>query len=230
MSTFDRYSNSYKETVQSSIDFIGQEVDFFTERKAQHLLDVASRHVGPPRSLRLLDVGCGIGLTDAYLAPEVGELSGVDMAEGAIETARSNNRDVSYSAYDGKILPHPPNTFDVVFAICVLHHVPPVEWPSFLSEMRRVCRSGGMVVIFEHNPLNPLTRLAVARCAFDEDAVLLGRKETRRLLGLAGLSTLEQRFIIFFPRSFSGSAAIERALGAVPAGAQYYVAARKVPT
>ena len=39
--------------------------------------------------------------------------------------------------------------------------------------MRRVVRPGGLLCIIEHNPFNPLTRLAVVRCEFDRDAVLL---------------------------------------------------------
>ena len=61
-------------------------------------------------------------------------------------------------------------------------------------------RPGGLVAIFEHNPLNPLTRKAVRDCPFDEDAVLLSRGEARRRLAEAGLAEVEAPFIIFFPR------------------------------
>ena len=44
---------------------------------------------------------------------------------------------------------------------------------GFVADMVRVTRPGGLVCVIEHNPLNPLTRLAVNRCPFDADAVLL---------------------------------------------------------
>ena len=53
--------------------------------------------------------------------------------------------------------------------------------------MARVLRPGGIAAIFEHNPLNPLTRRVVSNCVFDEDAVLLRRRRARGLLRQAGL-------------------------------------------
>jgi hypothetical protein len=86
--------------------------------------------------------------------------------------------------------------------------------------MARVTRPGGLAIILEHNPLNPATRFAVSRCAFDEDAVLMRMSESRALLADAGLRERERAYILFFP--FRNT--IERRLGRLPMGAQYYVA------
>jgi hypothetical protein len=66
-------------------------------------------------------------------------------------------------------------------SFCVLHHVPPTQWVGFLCEMRRVVRPDGLVCLIEHDPLNPLTKLVVARCEFDRDAVLLRAGRARAL-------------------------------------------------
>ena len=58
-------------------------------------------------------------------------------------------------------------------AICVLHHVPMSNRFKLVNEMVRVARPQGIVAIFEHNPLNPLTRHAVNSCELDKDAILL---------------------------------------------------------
>ena len=92
--------------------------------------------------------------------------------------------------------------------------------------MQRVTRPGGIVVIAEHNPLNPLTRYVVGRCEFDGDAVLLSRRETDRTLRSAGLSEFECRYILFFPWRGSGLRRLELSLGRVPLGAQYLVTAK----
>ena len=84
-------------------------------------------------------------------------------------------------------------------AICVLHHVAPAEWAHFLSEMRRVVRPGGLICVIEHNPLNPLTRLAVSRCEFDRDAVLLGASTTRKLMAAGGLREIGSRYFLLLP-------------------------------
>ena len=111
--------------------------------------------------------------------------------------------------------------------INVLHHVPPAEWERFVREVGRVMRSGGVLLVFEHNPFNPLTRRAVKLCEFDEDAVLLRRAKVQRLCETAGLKTVESSYILFFPFSTVLTRKIESGMSWCPLGAQYYVAAKK---
>jgi SAM-dependent methyltransferase len=226
---FDEYADAdaYGDAVQRSIGFSGANHDFFTRRKVQYLLDLASRWLGPPESLSALDFGCGIGLTDAHLARRFGELAGVDTATEVVRRAAAANPSVSYRAYDGEHLPYADERFDLAFAICVLHHVPPERRPGLVSELRRVVRPGGLVAVFEHNPLNPLTRLAVFRCAFDSDAVLATAGSIDRLLRGAALQPVERRYVILLPSDRRRVWALERLLGGLPLAAQYYVAAQR---
>jgi SAM-dependent methyltransferase len=224
---FDAHADSYQEAVERSIAFAGQELEFFTRTKAEHLLAVAERHLGPPAGLRMLDVGCGVGTTDRFLGGVVGELHGVDTSAEAIERARRTNPGVDYRAYAGERLPYRDQSFDVAFAICVVHHVPVAQWHAFASEMARVLRPRGIAAIFEHNPHNPLTRRVVSNCVFDEDAVLLRRRRAAGLLRSTGLERCEDRYIAFLPFGGRAVAPVERALGRVPLGAQYYVSASK---
>jgi SAM-dependent methyltransferase len=224
---FDAYADAYGDAVQRSIAFSGAEHDFFTRRKAYHLLDLASRRLGPPASLSALDVGCGVGLTDSYLAGGFGELEGVDTATETVRRAAAANPSVSYRAYDGERLPYGDGRFDLAFAICVLHHVPPERRPGFVAELRRVVRPGGLVAVFEHNPFNPLTRLAVFRCAFDDDAELTTAGSVGRLLRDAGLRSVERRYVILLPSDRRRVLALENAVRTLPLAAQYYVAAKR---
>jgi SAM-dependent methyltransferase len=224
---FDEYRDTYVDEVQKSIGFIGQEHDFFTRSKARNLLEIIGEAVGDPTQARVLDVGCGPGETDAYLADKVGELHGVDVASELIARASERNPSVSYTAYDGERLPYDDGTFDFAFAICVVHHVPPAKWDRFVAEIARVVRPGGAVAIAEHNPYNPLTRLAVHRCEFDEDAVLLSLDRARRLQREAGLATCTSRYILFFPWSSRLLERAERVLRRIPLGAQYIAVGRR---
>jgi hypothetical protein len=108
----------------------------------------------------------------------------------------------------------------------LLHHVAPTARAACLQELARVVRGGGLAVIFEHNPLNPLTRLAVRQCEFDEDAVLLSRRETVGRMRDSGFVIVEARYILVAPWRDRLTSALERRLSNVPLGAQYYVAAR----
>lgn len=227
MSGFDAYADSYREEVESSISFSGQSLDHFTRRKAEELVSLAERHLGPTAGLRALDVGCGVGFTDRFLDGSFGQLHGVDVAAEAVERARLNNPAVRYAVSDNSSLPYPDAQFDLAFAICVAHHVEPADRPSWARELARVVRPGGMVALFEHNPLNPLTRLAVSRCPFDEGVELLGPREATDLLTAAGLEPLERRYIVFFPWPRPRATRLEAHMGRLPLGAQHLVAARR---
>jgi len=227
MTDFDTCADGYEDAINQSIAFSRQGVAYFARRKATHLLDICRRHVGDPEAVSVVDVGCGVGLADKHLVPHVRELHGVDVSVGALEQAQTRNPGAHYQPCSTESLPFESERFDVAFCACVIHHVEPDRRDQFVSELHRVVRPGGLVLIFEHNPLNPLTRFAVSRCDLDECVVLLHRREVCERLERAGLRPVERRFIAFFPRGDVGVIALERALGSVPLGAQYYVAGRR---
>jgi SAM-dependent methyltransferase len=224
---FDRHADGYREAVENSISFSGQDLDFFTRAKARVLLELA-RTVGRPDELAFLDVGCGPGETDRFLQGRVRSLAGVDVSPEMVERARRSNPWAEYRQQSaGEQLPYDGASFEVCFAICVLHHVPTTERGPLVEEMVRVCRPGGIVAVFEHNPFNPLTRRAVRGCEFDRDAELLPRREATRLLRRPGLLDPGGRYIEFFTRDSGLFRAIEGRLGWLPLGAQYAVFARR---
>jgi ubiquinone/menaquinone biosynthesis C-methylase UbiE len=226
MAVFDRYSSEYELAVGQAIAFAGQPHDAYVEAKARKLLALVRRRLGAePASA--LDVGCGVGLMDRHLVGRVRSLHGVDASQAMIERAERALPAVDYRVSDGAPLPYEDGRFDVTFAVCVLHHVEPGGRSPLLAEMGRVTRPGGLVVVFEHNPANPLTRKVVRSCSFDEGVQLLGRRETSRRLGAAGLDVTDADYILFFPWRLRLLEALEQRLARVPAGAQYVVAARK---
>jgi SAM-dependent methyltransferase len=218
---FDRFRDTYEDELNRVVSFAGQDADVYSQVKADVIVDLARAHVGDPAELSFLDVGCGTGSTDRHLTGRVHQLYGVDVSTAMVERARAANPEAEFRAYDGSRLPFEDGELDVTFAVCVVHHVPPTSWPRFFAELARVTRAGGVVVIAEHNPYNPVTRAIVNRCAFDKDAVLLSPRTTRRLIAAARLVPLETRNILFFPWRHRTVESIERRLRNVPLGAQY---------
>lgn len=225
--SFDDYVETYRTEIDDSIGFIGQDVDFFIEIKAELLLKLAEKNFSSLDKIKVLDIGSGVGLVDRFLKSKIKDLYGVDVEEGVVEKAKFNNPEVNYQMYDGARLPFEDNTFDICFAINVMHHVPPGMWENFSREMYRILKPGGIAAVFEHNPLNPLTRLAVARCEFDRDAVLLNHGKIKSLFKGAGLKISDDSYIVFFPFKAKFFRGIETALGWLPLGAQHYVIGRK---
>ncbi len=226
-SEFDSYRKTYTDAVNSSISFSGFDVDFFTRAKAVRLIDLLERDVGAADTLSVLDVGCGVGNYHGLLRRRIGQLTGVDPSSECIAEAEVKNPWVSYAVSDGSTLPFPDNDFDAVYAICVMHHVPPEKWKLFANELARVTRPGGLVLVFEHNPYNPLTRRAVSNCPFDEDAVLLSKRQVMTHLQDARLRDVAGQYILNLPSIDGPLRRIDDALGFVPLGAQYYVSGRR---
>jgi hypothetical protein len=87
-------------------------------------------------------------------------------------------------------------------------------------------RPDGLIAIFEHNPINPLTQWIVRTCPIDENAVLLGRGRLSKLVSQAKFAAIESRYILFTPLDGARYRAFDRMIGWLPLGAQYYVSAR----
>ena len=226
MVDFDPYRDRYDDELRHAVGRIGDPA-LYTEIKARVLVEIAARFLGPPIELSVLDVGCGPGLTDAFLTREFGSVAGVDVSRRMVERAREANPGACYEVYDGGRLPFETGSFDLTFAICVFHHVEPPSWQALAAEILRVTRSGGLIAVLEHNPLNPLTRMVVARCEFDDGVDLLGIRKTKRLLTASGAKLVASKYIVFFPWHAQLFRRAERAIGFVPFGAQYLVVGRR---
>jgi len=223
---FNETRQTYRETIEKTIAFAGKRLDFFTSVKAQYLGNLVRAELPEIARPQLLDIGCGHG----YIHPELRrlgfEVTGVEVAAEVLALAEQSNPGTTYLGYDGLTLPVTDQSFDVAIAICVMHHVPPSQWPSFTQEMLRALRPGGLVVIFEHNPWNPLTRYVVASNEIDRDAVLLSSPMSRALLIGAGFRNVRTRSILFTPFAGKFFQVTDRWLGWCPLGAQYYAYGR----
>lgn len=100
--------------------------------------------------LQLLDGGCGPGTITVDLAALVapGTVTAIEPVPAALDLARDCARErgqhnIDFVVADVHALQFPDNSFDVVHAHQVLQHV--ADPVTALSEMRRVCKPGGVV-------------------------------------------------------------------------------------
>lgn len=119
--------------------------------------DLAGPGPGEGGAGRGLDLGCGPG----YHCLAIGELDyrvvGMDPALSLVREARSAGATVV--AGDGREMPFPDETFDFVYAIGVLHHLGAgASRKATCEEVRRILQPGGLFLLHETNPGNPLFR------------------------------------------------------------------------
>ena len=220
--SFDEHSGDYSEKMDRALTGFGVEHEFFFEDKVRQILE-AQRRVASNEPVRALEIGCGVGLLTQRLRSLFPAVWGIDTSVSSLEQAAATGGRLI--AADGLRAPFADESFHLVIAICVLHHVAAGHRAAFRAEAARITRRGGVVFLCEHNPWNPLTRVVVGRCALDGDAVLLGQAEARRRFGAAGLSDVRSRYILFFPWRGAMWRWLEARLAWLPLGGQYVIEA-----
>lgn len=111
----------------------------------------------PPESLRdklLLDVGCGKGRHLFFAAQHARKVIGVDLSP-AVDAAFDNTghlENVHIMQADLFHLPLRPRTFDMVYSLGVLHHLPEPE--TGFREILRYGRPGADVLVYLYWSLN----------------------------------------------------------------------------
>lgn len=99
--------------------------------------------------LSLLDVGCNVGawLSDVRNRRPHAMLAGVELNSTALSIAARNQPEAVLSRAVAERLPFPDGTFDCVTCLEVIEHLPEKNWRSAIQEMRRVLKTGGVLIV-----------------------------------------------------------------------------------
>jgi 2-polyprenyl-3-methyl-5-hydroxy-6-metoxy-1,4-benzoquinol methylase len=210
---FDQYAALYEAMHARSVSASGAPPEYFAIYK-QKLLE---RMLGPGFDKPVLDFGCGIGNLTTQIVTSFPVVHGYDPSTNCVRLAQKRAPSARFF-YEAEALPK--NHYGAAIIANVLHHVAPAERLDLMRTIASTLAPGGRLVVFEHNPLNPLTRHAVTICPFDENAVLLYPSEVKRLLRDAELSDVNLDYIVFFPQALAGIRGLEPSLRWFPLGAQ----------
>jgi ubiquinone/menaquinone biosynthesis C-methylase UbiE len=139
-------------------------VNFRTESRARRVLAQLGAGLDVPPDARILEVGAGRGGLTALLQERFhpARLVGTDFDPAQVEAAReflasrwgSIPANVELQAVDALRIPFADGSFDLVFAMMMLHHVEERHdeyrrRPEALREIQRVLRPGGTLVYSE---------------------------------------------------------------------------------
>jgi SAM-dependent methyltransferase len=224
---FDRFADTYDQQHRNVLGITGEEPEYFAEYKIKLLAEFATKSGLQAR--RMIDFGSGTGNSIPHVRHYLPDarLTSADVSRQSLDLAERRFPGMAESLLiEGERIPEEHAVFDVAFSACVFHHIDHDEHVHWLRELRRVARPNGLLAIFEHNPLNPLTVRAVNACPFDENARLIYSGQLARRMKAAGWVRPHIRYHLFVPRLLSALRPFERALTAIPFGAQYSVVAR----
>jgi len=218
---FDDYVDQYESLLQGQLAFFSKDRGYFSHYKV-----ALTKEFSPVSPKRVLDFGCGIGLSLPFLVryfPDA-KVFATDLSERSLSHVAQCFPEVTIQrdeALDG-------NSYDIIFVSGVFHHVPSQQREMVMKRLEGLLAKGGRLFIFEHNPFNPMTRRMVATCPFDEDAELITYPSMKRLIGESGgLKIFAAGYCLFFPQSLSRLRHLERFLRWLPAGGQYFAVGGK---
>lgn len=215
---FDDYARSFEALTSSQTRLFDADRSYFDRYRVELM-----RRVSGPKTGAVLDFGCGVGLSTPHLRTAFpgSRIVGCDPSQESLALAREQMPDIEFMPPED-IAPEPQ--FNLMLASSVFHHIAPAARVETLRYCIDRLNRGGHMFIFEHNPYNPVTRHLVNTCPFDEDAILLTRRETTSLLRAAGFEIAAAAYCLFFPQILAALRPLEPSLGWLPLGGQYFVA------
>lgn len=136
------------------------------------------------RGQQVLEIGTGVGTDARAIIGKGAVYTGINVDRGSMDATSRALRAFSLSGTvlqrDATSLDFPDNTFDVVYAFGVLHHVP--EAGKAVAEIYRILRPGGklLVMLYNRTSINYVVE------------IMFLRKLGRRILSVPGAISLLQ--------------------------------------
>lgn len=108
-----------------------------------------------PQGAHILDLGCGQGLSSYLLWQSGYKVTGIDLSEQLISIARARyaRENIRFFVGDAEELKFADEEFDAVVSWALVEHLVHVE--KAFSEMQRLVKKGGVVIIFASNMISP---------------------------------------------------------------------------
>lgn len=137
--------------------------EFFVtgEREAERVLAMCNSNGLQISSGKLLDFGCGVGRMTRAFSNFFASCTGIDVSENMVSLAQKYNAErprCEFIASRTATLPFENGTFDAVFSVLVLQHLPTKQMIlRYISEFVRVAKDNG-VIIFQLPIEVPLRR------------------------------------------------------------------------
>lgn len=212
----------------------GPQHKYYVKVKAKQMMRLARRFFKNTKRLNCLGVGCGTGEAEIHYASYFNKVIGIDYSKGMIAKAKKLNlKNTEFKIMNATKLDFKSNSFEVVVIFNVLHHVPSYsDLLDIIKESERVLKKGGILLVYEMNPFNPVTRHVINTLDIDKEVKLGGfkkgkfpaaitPKQLEILADKACLNKISDYFLVFFPRALGFLNPLERIFEKIPLGGLY---------
>ncbi len=116
---------------------------FFVVKYIQTVLEASFNF----HNKKVLDFGCGTGSNSFIFDPEY--YLGVDVDTGRIDLACQLHPGYTFQYLEDGKIKAPDQSFDMIVILAVIHHVSDKDFISYLDELKRVLKPGGVIVSIE---------------------------------------------------------------------------------
>ena len=137
--------------------FTKQAIPFaqLSQHSNQYGLELVLKLGEPKQSDTVLDIACGTGIVSCEFAKIVSHVTGIDLTPAMIEQAKVLQHEkyldnITWKIGNASNLPFNDNSFSIVITRYSFHHM--IEPKKVLEEMKRVCTSGGKVIVIDVTP------------------------------------------------------------------------------
>lgn len=135
---------------------IAKTYDRYVEPSIAVIRQIGMKMYPPREGIHVLDVGCGTG-TNLMLYHEAGcNVFGIDLSPTMVKVAQKKLRDrAEIRLGDASKMPYSDDSFDLVTGFLTLHEMPSQIRPAVISEMVRVMKHGGRILLIDYH-LGPI--------------------------------------------------------------------------
>jgi len=166
----NRTNIDYWESIYNRQDFLGV---CYRKRMGQALSWIDNSNLS--ENSKILDVGCGAGMTAKEVANRGYEIWGMDYSHNMIRKAKdicNAKVDINFLQGDIESLPFKDSVFDMVLCLGVITYLKSEQ--KALQEMSRILKPGGTMI------LSILNKFSLAKCL---DISVLVKRRLQRIAG-----------------------------------------------